>query len=104
MRSFVGILGRFDINAIGRAGGGAQKTGDALFQAVFVALQHVDAAIALLKLGRRVRIVFGDGGIHHLAEGDAHALGDAALRIQTLQYNLEAISRSLLSQVSGPGT
>ena len=55
MRSCVGILRGFDVNAIGRAGRGAQEAGHALFQAVFVALQHVHAAIALLELGRRVR-------------------------------------------------
>src|SRR5215471_10301144 len=34
----IGVFGGFDVDAIGRAGGCAQETGDALFQAVLVAL------------------------------------------------------------------
>ena len=46
----IGVFGGFDIDAVGRAGRRAQETGDALLQAVLVALQHVDAAIALLQV------------------------------------------------------
>src|SRR5581483_10629069 len=72
----VGVFRGFDVDAIGRAGGGAEEARHALFEAIFIALQHMRAAIALLEFGRRVRVVLGDGGIHHLAQGDRHALGD----------------------------
>ena len=49
-----GILGGFDVDAIRWACGGAQETADALFEAVFVALQDVNAAIARLNAGRRL--------------------------------------------------
>ena len=45
------VLGGFDVNAIGRAIGSAQKTGYALLKPVFIALQHVYAAEALLEAG-----------------------------------------------------
>ena len=41
---FGGVFGGFDVDAVRRAGGGAEKTGYAFFQAVFVALQYVDSA------------------------------------------------------------
>ena len=45
-----GILRRLDVDAIGRAGRGAQEAGDALLQAIFIAAQNVDAAIAGFKM------------------------------------------------------
>src|SRR6185437_5621278 len=39
-----GVFGGFDVNAIRGARGGAKKTGDAFFEAVLVALQHVNPA------------------------------------------------------------
>src|SRR6185437_9816544 len=35
------VLGGLNVNAVGRAGGSAQETRNALFQAVLIALQHV---------------------------------------------------------------
>ena len=86
MRTLFGVLGGLDIDAIGRAGGRAQEAGDALFQAVFVALQDVDAAKALLELGRLVGIVVGHRGRHHLLEGDAHSFGDRRGYTQDVQF------------------
>src|SRR3954471_11592301 len=51
------VLGRFNIDAVGRAGRGAKEAGDALFQAVNVTLQDVNAAEPLLELGRLVGVV-----------------------------------------------
>ena len=45
----LGVLGRLDVDAVRRAGGGAEEAGYALLQAVLVALQHVLAAEALLQ-------------------------------------------------------
>ena len=47
----LGILGGFDVDAIGGTGRGAKKTGHAFLHAVLIALQHVDAAEALLNFG-----------------------------------------------------
>jgi len=38
-----GVFGGLDIDAVRGAGGGAEETGDAFFQSVFVALQDVHA-------------------------------------------------------------
>ncbi len=75
------ILGRFDVNAVRRAIGGAQEAGHAFFQSVFVALQNVSAAEAGLKARASERtlavgIILDRGGPKHLREGDAHPLGD----------------------------
>src|ERR1035437_4146106 len=71
----------FDIDAVGRAGGGAEETGDTLLEAVLIALELVLAAESFLKLGTAQRagavgIVFHLGRLEHLPEGDAHTLGD----------------------------
>jgi hypothetical protein len=76
------VLGSLNINAVRRAGGGAKKAGHALFQAVFIALQLMQSAEALLKyralIGELlVGIVLNDGGSKHLTEGNGHALGNA---------------------------
>ena len=75
------ILRRFDVNAVRGTGCRAQKTSDALFQSVLIALQHVDATKTLLELGapkgtRSVRVVLHLRGLEHLHERNAHALGD----------------------------
>ena len=80
--NFLGVLRGLDIDAVGGAGGGAQEAGYAFFQAVFVALQNVRAAIALLEDrsaqgALAVGIVLHLRGLKHLPEGDAHALDDA---------------------------
>ena len=54
----VGILGGLDVNALGGACRCAKETGHALLQAVFVALQFMNAAIAFLKFCRSFGIVF----------------------------------------------
>jgi len=78
---FRGVFRRLDIDAIRRTGRSAQKAGYAFFQSILIALQDVHAAKTLLKLGapqrpRPIRIVLDLGGLEHLHEGDAHALGD----------------------------
>ena len=88
-----GVLGGFNIDAIGGAGGGAEETGHAFFQSVFVALEDVGAAIALLedRAAQRalaVRIIFHLDRLEDLPEGDAHAFGDAG---DVARYRHEAI-------------
>ena len=78
---FGGVVGGFDVDAVGGAVGGAEETGDAFFEAVFVALQDVGAAEAGFNAGAAQRafavgIIFYRGGLEHLHEGDAHAFGD----------------------------
>ena len=77
----LGVLRGLDVDAVRGAGGGAEEAGDALFQAVFVALELVLAAEALLELGAAhgafaIGVVLDFGRLKHLAEGDAHSLGD----------------------------
>src|SRR5689334_16967331 len=58
---FCCVLGRFDVNAIGRTRRRAQKAGNAFFQSVLIPLQHMRAAIALFEPRRAVRILLRDG-------------------------------------------
>src|ERR1035437_3133184 len=80
----VGVLRGLDVDAVGGAGGGTQEAGHAFFEAVGIALEYVDAAVALFKLGRLVGIGFRHGGRNHLLERDAHPLGDGGGGIQNL--------------------
>ena len=78
---FGSVLSGLNVNAVGRAVRRAQKAGHALLQAVFVALEDVNAAKTLLKLRpaqrpRPVRVVLDHRRLEHLFEGDAHALRD----------------------------
>src|SRR6266566_720896 len=80
---FSRVLRRLDINAVRRASCRAKKTSHALLQPVFVALQNVNSAIALLKfcsLQRPgpVRIILHYRRSKHLPESDAHALSDSS--------------------------
>src|ERR1700675_267813 len=66
-----GVLRSFYVDAIRGTGGGAEETGYTFFQSVFVALQDVHAAKALLKLcafqrAGTVGIVLDDGRLKHL--------------------------------------
>src|SRR5258706_8715558 len=75
---FSGVVGGFDIDAIGRAVGGAEETRYAFFQPVFVALQDMSAAEAGFDAGSAERtfavgIILDRRGLEHLHEGDAHA-------------------------------
>ena len=82
-RNAVGIrvFGGFDINAIRRAGSGAEEASDALLEAGFVALQDVDPPIARLKMDRFVRIVLRNRLTKHISESDAEALHQGRERL-----------------------
>lgn len=68
------VFGGFDIYALRGAGGGAKEAGDALFEAVFVPLQHMNAAIARLEMNRFGGVVLRSRLLEHGLEGDAEAL------------------------------
>ena len=75
------IVRRLDVNAVRWAGRRTQEAGNALFQAILIALQHMGAAETVLKVraairSRAVRIVLYLGRLEHFAEGDRHSLGD----------------------------
>ena len=72
-----GIVGGFDIDTPGRTGGGTEKATDAFFQAVFIAVQNVDAAIASLKMHGLVRVILGGGLSPKIAKGDTEAFGQS---------------------------
>src|SRR4029077_4731334 len=77
----LGVLRRLDIDAVRRAGGGAQETCHALLQPVLVALQHVHPTKTFLEARAfqrpgTVRVVLDLGRLKHLHEGDAHTFGN----------------------------
>ena len=76
-----GVVSRLDIDAVGGAVSRAEKTGDAFFQSVFVALKHMGATETGFNPGAAertfaVRIIFDGRRLEHLHKGDAHAFGD----------------------------
>jgi hypothetical protein len=62
---FAGILCRLNVNAICRAGCSAEEAGDALLQAVFIALQNVDSAVPGFKMRGLVGIILRHRGFKH---------------------------------------
>ncbi len=76
-----GVFSSLDMNAVRRACGRTQETCDALFQSIFIALQHVPAAVSLFKLrsahrSRAIRIVLHLGRLEDFSEGDTHSFGN----------------------------
>src|SRR5262249_40421763 len=79
---FFGIVGGLNVNAIRGTGGCAEEAGNALFQAVFVALELVQSAETFLEnsalIGELlVGVVLNDGGSKHLPKSNGHAFGNA---------------------------
>ena len=79
--NFVGVIRCLNINAVRRAGRRTEKARHALLQTVFVALQYVGSAVALLehRAAQRalaVRVVFHLRRFEDLPKGDAHPFGD----------------------------
>src|SRR5579864_5010330 len=77
------IFGGLNVNAVGRTGGRAKETGHAFFQTIFVALQLMQSAEALLKnralIGQLfVGIVLNNGGRKHLPQGYGHPFRNAS--------------------------
>jgi hypothetical protein len=77
------VLSSFDVDTVGRTGSRAQETRYTLLQPVFVALQHVKTAKALLENRAMqwpwtIRIILDNRGPEHLPEGDCHAFGDGS--------------------------
>jgi hypothetical protein len=68
------IFRGFNVNAICGAGRGTEKASYALLEAGLVAVQHVNPAIARLKMDRFKRIIFRDSLAKHIPEGHAEAL------------------------------
>src|SRR4029077_12720651 len=80
----VRIFRGLDINTICRARRRTQEAPYALFQAAFVAVQHVNPAIARLKMHRLVRIILGDRLPKDISEGHAESLRERAERLGNL--------------------
>ena len=77
------VLGGLNVNAVGRAGSSAEETGNAFFQAIFVALQLMQSTKAFLKNGTLVGqlfvgIILNNGGRKHLPQGYRHPFRDAS--------------------------
>ena len=101
---FFGVLGCFDVNAVGGAGSSAEETGYTLFEALLIALELVFAAKALLEFGPAhwafaIGVVFDLGGLKGFLQGNAHSLGYGggvlndrhALSIRRARDRLEAM-------------
>jgi hypothetical protein len=70
----LGVLGRDDADAVGRAGGCAERAADALLEAVLVPVQAVPAAEARVDGPLVLRVLLGHGLAEQVAEGDAEPL------------------------------
>ena len=70
----IGIFGGFNVDAIRRASRGAEKASNALLEPRFVAVQHVNPAIARLKVHRLEGIILRDRFTKHIPEGHAESL------------------------------
>jgi hypothetical protein len=105
-----GVLRGLDVDAVRGAGSGAEKTGDTLFEAVFVALELVLTAEALLKLGSAhgtfaVGVVLDFGRLEDLHQRDAHSFGNGcgvaddrhALSIRRRRDRLKAMKSVVIS-------
>ena len=77
----IGIFRGFDVNAIRGAGRGTEKASNALLEAGFVAVQHVNPAIARLKMHWLERIILRDRFTKHIPEGHAEALHQRGERL-----------------------
>src|SRR5690242_9761815 len=69
-----GVLGRDDADAVGRAGGRAQRAADALLEAVLVPVQAVAAAVARVHRPLVLRVLLRDRLLEDLLQRDAEAL------------------------------
>jgi hypothetical protein len=70
------VFGGFDVNTIRGARSCAKKTTNAFLEAVFVALEYVNAAIARRYAGGDFRVTLGGGFAKHRAQSDAEALAE----------------------------
>ena len=68
------IFSRFDVNTIRGASCGAQKASNAFLEAGLVPVQHVNSAIARLKMHRLERIILRDRFAKHIFESYAESL------------------------------
>jgi len=68
------VFSGFDVNTIRGARCCAKKTTNAFLEAVFVALEYVNTAIARRNAGRDFRIALGGGFAKHRPQRDAEAL------------------------------
>ena len=74
----VRIFRGFNVDTICGAGRGTEKASYALLEAGFVAVQHVNSAIARLKMHWLKRVIFRNRFTKHIPEGHAEALHQRA--------------------------
>jgi len=70
----IGVFSGFNINAICGTGSGTQKASNALLEAGFVAVQHVNPAIARLKVDWFEGIILRNRFTKHISESYAESL------------------------------
>ena len=73
-----GILGRFNVNAIGRARCRAKEASDAFLQPIFIAFQNVETAVAAFQMGGFLGVILRNRGPKHGLKGDGKSLGQRA--------------------------
>lgn len=83
----IGIFGGFNVDAIRRTSGGAEKASNAFLQPRFVAVQNVNSAIARLKMHRFEGIILGDRFTKHITEGDAESLDQCGKGLADFSQN-----------------
>jgi hypothetical protein len=71
----------FDVNAIGGASCGTEETAYALLQARFVAMQHMNPAVARLEVYWFEGIILRDRFTKHITKGHAESLNQGGKRL-----------------------
>src|SRR5262249_49575472 len=83
----LGIFSGFDVNTIRGTRGCAKIASDALFESVFVALQHVDSTVTRLNCRWRVRKTFRSRLAEHGFQRNAEALEERYERLADFSYD-----------------
>src|SRR6266849_685748 len=90
----IGVFCGFNVDAVCRASRGTKKASHALFQAAFVAVQHMDTAIARLKMHRLVRIILRHRFAKHISERDTKTLRQRAEGLSNFSDNRRHAQKS----------
>ena len=102
----VRIFGSFDVNAIRRTGGRAQEATHALLKPVLIAMQHMDSAIARLKMNWFVRVILRNRLPENGPEGHTEAFHQRFERLTDFTkygwHKLKSNKRPMPRQIAGP--
>ena len=85
--SCFGVFRSFNVNAICRTGGGAEKTADAFFKSILVALENVYSTITWLNARRHIRIGYRRGLAEHRPQSHAEPFVEGKECFSDFFYN-----------------